>query len=455
MQKVSLPPLGGAIQVNVAAKEPPHRSWSRFKKVLIDNPKDSNLLQRQKLWNFQKLNRGAFRSQLASLPDIPYRVHTNTVEKVNAAVQADSAEQFIPGIRILYPTVFPRRDKTHDLDSDDSDDDDGNFRSDQRHKACSPIQLNADSHAVYSDDFEEDVDDPDLDFDTVVKKQNTGTMTETKKMSAKVSNKTEQRQKSVKPKTSARDKTKLPILKLPEETPRTRTASEKKTVKFESKEEQEVDTRKPSPVRKEKPLSPETPPDDVKDNPVPALQLNIPDDSGPISRPSSSSSDDSSDDVINIPSDKMGHSSHLSLDNLSILDLLSGSRTDRSRTVNKWYPLTSRDDRSRRHGGDENEANRLWFKQIVGDKEVIDTGTYDNFARTRPCADTYLDSTDSYSDMNKISARKSIDPKMYDEFPTYRQVLSKNSQAKPSTTSTPISSKGKNNKRSSVNSGKA
>ena len=456
MQGISLPPLSSSIQVSVAAREPPQRSWSRFKKVLIDNPKDSDLLHRQKLWNFQKLNRGAFRSQLASLPDIPYRVHTNNVENVSVAVQADVTKDYTVGARLLFPRLASRRDKIFSLDSDDSDDDDDIvLRADQHHKACSPINVHLIHSLDYSDDFEDDsaIDDLGLDFDSVVRKQNAGTMTETGRKATK-SPKKEKRKRTTKGRSSARSTETQSILRTNELMVFQQFPVERKMVKFYTNDvidfSNVTDKSGTTLVRKEKPLTPDAP-GRLSDRPAipPILKLDLTENDSKTSRPSTTSSNDNDDLILNIPIDKMGHSSHLSLDNLSILDILSGSKTDRSRAVNKWQPLTERLDGNRRQLGGETEANRIWFEQIVGDKEVIDTGTYHSFARTRPSVEqNYSDFNDKYTDLGKSSSRKNANGRLSDEVSSSKQTASKNGQGKLlSATSSILSNKSRSTRR--------
>ncbi|KAH3894096.1 uncharacterized protein LOC127861946 [Dreissena polymorpha] len=435
MHKVSFPPLSSGIQVSVAAREPPERSWSRYKKVLIDNPKDSNLLQRQKLWNFQKLNRGAFRSQLASLPDIPYRVHTGTVEKVSVGVQADLSNRFSQGLKIIFPNLTSQSAKIFESTSGDEDADDI-FNSDQRHKGCSPMKINEDG---YSDDFEDDsdIEDPGFEFETVVRKQNAGTMTYTNHRGDQQKRK-EKRKRTVRERNAAA-KQRSSILRTGK-TP----SSGRKNVKFSPKSRTAEDNKRnvyensSSPETDIDLSDPDVPSGEEEEEPTVIQKIeitNIERDHTISPIPSFSSGSSQLPDLkLNI-----GHTSHLSLDNVSILDYISGNRTDRSHRGNSRKAFTSREQVNSKRQVEDAMADREWFEKLVGDKDIIDTGMYNNFARVRPALEQsgHSDSNnDRSTDFIKGTPRKNFTPRSNNDFSVYKQAQPKAGQQKATPNST-------------------
>ncbi|XP_052801892.1 uncharacterized protein LOC128232409 [Mya arenaria] len=445
MQKVSLPPLRSGLQVSVAAREPPERSWTRYKKVLIDNPRDSNLLQRQKLWNFQKLNRGAFRSQLASLPDIPYRVHTNTVERVSVGVQADLTHRFNQGLRVIFPNLTAYRSWCLSEQPENDASDEG-LTSEQRNKACSPMTAHVNT-TDYSDDFEDDSSYEDLgfDFDTVVRKHNAGTMTDSKWNGERLPIHRERRKKTVRERNAAAGK--RSILKT-KKTPRPFSAT-RKNVKFNSNEntDDSQDVLEFEHPDVESAEEEETPV-------VPKIEITGLEREPPISRVSSAlsvSSSDSHGSPLTLPLGNIGHSSHLSLENLSILDYISGNNTERSYRGNGRKAYTSREEVSRGQLADR-DADRQWFEKLVGgDKEIVNVATYDNFARVRPMLESGQSDSNDKLDF-KQPLRKNQTPKLNDEFPAYRQVISKAGHPAKGVSSSPSVNRGK--RRGTFNIGK-
>lgn len=428
MQKVSFPPIRSGIHVSVAAKEPPERSWSRYKKVLIDNPKDSNLLQRQKLWNFQKLNRGAFRSQLTSLPDIPYRMQPNVVEKVNVAVQADLSARFSQNLKVIFPNLVDKRRRAslNKVESDVYDviDDQPEVKQ----------NLSADASGDYSDDFDEEsfTEDPGLEFDTVVRKKNAGTMTEDK---GNIKS-TPRREKKLK---TFRERNmytyKLPIIKQPERKT-ARVTNESKNVKFEPEiiaQDTEEERENVEPVE-----SPVLSPEEQEEVLSAVSKVEITEIPERMRVPSAESSIDSR--VPRIPLENIGPSSNSAVDPVSILDYISGGFSNRSRNSENGGK------KSKKFVSDP-EADRVWFEKIVGDKEIIDSGTYENFARSRPNAEEQTDSnTDKYTDLGKSSPRKNFTPRINDEFAVYHSVVAKSSKKQANAVNA-NAGKPKNNKR--------
>ncbi|XP_060586814.1 uncharacterized protein LOC132742412 [Ruditapes philippinarum] len=430
MQKVTFPPLRSGIHVSLAAKEPPERSWSRYKKVLIDNPKDSNLLQRQKLWNFQKLNRGAFRSQLTSLPDIPYRVQPNPVEKVSVAVQADLSTRFSQNLKVIFPNLVDKRRRAS-LNKIEI------IESDVYEVIDKPTEENMNTHASkefgdYSDDFDEDssTDDPGFEFDSVIRKKNAGTMTED------VGNvkPTMRREKKLK---TFRERNmytyKLPILKQPERKI-SRLQNEPKNVKFEHDiVSQDTDEENENVEPEELPIPSPDEPEEILSAVSKVEITEIPE-----RVPSAASSIDSR--VPRIPLENIGPSSNSALDPVSILDYISGGFSNRSRNSDNGGK------KSKKFVSDP-EADRVWFEKIVGDKEIIDSGTYENFARSRPSVEEQTDSnTDKYNDLGKSSPRKNFTPRINDEFAVYHSVVAKSSKRQANTVNTTVT-KPKNPKR--------
>ncbi|KAL4224056.1 hypothetical protein ACF0H5_017513 [Mactra antiquata] len=434
MQKLSFPPIRSGLQVTMAPKEPPERSWSRYKKVLIDNPKDSNLLQRQKLWNFQKLNRGAFRSQIASLPDIPYR-HTNPVEKVSVATQVDFTTRFSRSLRVIFPNLTNRRASFLTESSDQNVSDET-----AQDKSCSPMPEEETDMDEYSDDFEEDgieLDDTDLQLDTITRTQNAGTMTEN------LPKPKTRKRKLVREKNPYKDKN--PILSSNTSLPSI-FIHKKKSVKFDP----DVVGEEPEDKAEDKPEVAQEP-EAVKEI-IPTLPL--------VDVKEPEVERESTSDEIPFPVENIGHSSHIALDSVSILDFISGSLTDRSRNSER---IKSRDSsfmatKRRSKIYSDPEADRVWFEKLVGDKELIDSENYESFARTRPNTESQSPSNfENKIETNKVTPRKNFTPRINDEFPAYHQVVSKTASSK---NSNPMNSpsvsinKGKSQKRPPVNIGK-
>ncbi|XP_045172549.2 uncharacterized protein LOC123534387 [Mercenaria mercenaria] len=441
MQKVTFPPIRTGVHVSVAAKEPPERSWSKYKKVLIDNPKDSNLLQRQKLWNFQKLNRGAFRSQLASLPDIPYRVQPNPVEKVSVGVQADLTNRFSQNLRVIFPNLVDKR-KRSSLDQTGTETNDSSNNQTELSLKLSKPASNADD---YSDDFDEEsfYDDPGLEFDTVVRKKNAGTMTDTI-ASVKPAMKREKKLRSFRERNTSMYKYKLPILKSNEQTPRV--TREAKSVKFEREIIAQETDDEDEKVNVESAIT--TPEAEELEEILSAVsKVEITEIPERVRVPSPASSVDSR--VPKIPLENIGPSSNLATDPVSILDYISGNLSNRSRNSENGGK------KRRTKFVSDPEADRVWFEKIVGDKEIIDSGTYENFARSRPNVDDQTDSNnEKYTDLTRNSPRKNFTPRINDEFAVYHSVVAKSTK-KPSNNAPANTNKGKNLKRGLINIGKS
>lgn len=448
MQKLTFPPIRTGVHVTVAAKEPPERSWSRYKKILIDNPKDSNLLQRQKLWNFQKLNRGAFRSQLASLPDIPYRVQPNPVEKVNVAVQADLTTRFSQNLRVIFPNLSNngRRFLVNQNSSDTDDVSNDDTESKVKTSAHAP---NIDD---YSDDFDESssVEDLGLEFDSVIRKRNVGTMTDPKIVSTMpVTLKRQKKTRRLRERNQSVYRQKLSILKPTEHTHRTKV--ETKNVKFDSEViEQETDEEPEQEYAKSDspPIGPNPEPEEPAEIMTGVSKVEITEITDRVRVPSAASSTDSK--LPNIPLENVGPSSNLTSDPISILDYISGNISNRSRNS---------DTGSKRRGKivSDPDADRVWFEKIVGDKEIIDSGTYENFARSRPNTENQSDSNnDKYTDLSRPSQRKNFTPRINDEFPVYHSVLAKSPRKTPNIPNQASNiNKGRNPKRGLINIGKS
>ncbi|KAH3894101.1 hypothetical protein DPMN_018259 [Dreissena polymorpha] len=350
MQKVSFPPLRSGIIVSVAASEPPERSWSRYKEVLIDSPKDSNLLQRQKLWNFQKLNRGAFRSQLASLPDIPYRVHTGT----------------------------------------------------------------ADNEDGYSDDFDDYSDIEDPGFNSEMQ-----TTTEKGTFSKRERN--------------AAAKQRSSMLGFGKE-PHSRPSRGRTNVKFshntrlENETTQNVHEKSILPEMDKEFQGPEVELDEDEDESQVLQKLEIKN----IER------DDTLSPIPTFPSNSshlpelklnIGHTSHLYFENVSILDYISGNRTACSNRSNGREAFLARDPVFRRR--EDAEVDRELFEQVVGDKEIIDTKMYDNFARVRPAhveSGQSDSNNDRYNEFIKGTPRTKFTPRTNNDFSVYKQAQPKSGQ---------------------------
>ena len=466
MQELTLPPVNNKIYLStVSTKQPPGRSWSRYKKLLIDTPKDSNLLQRQKLWNFQKLNRGAFRSQIASLPDIPYRVHTNTVDKVSVGVQAGPYQRFNSNLRVIFPNLTSGafrflRDENSD-DDDDDDDDDGGYdgeTAETKDKACSPMHL--DESDEYSNDFESDLDDPYYEFDSVIRKKDAGTMTDVKKNMTKHNKKKERKKRTLKDRHSKREQRSILINTGKSK----RSNSAHRNVKFKDINVIDEATQTPDipdvtppiieriEIETIRPIDKDTVLPTPEPSPLPAVL------SPPVPRLESLQSE--SADFLNAPFETghIGHSSHRSLESLSVLDYLSGARTDRSRNIDSRRQLNS-DRQKDGHSKLDVDADRQWFQQIVGDKHIVDLSGYENFARVRPNLDSQSDSnTDRYTDLGKaaVSKRGGYTPRINGEPPVSKtqQYLS-GLAAKQEAALAATNVKNKPTKRTMINIGKS
>ena len=408
MQDVSqtrLPPID--IHVKKLAREPQEKSWPKFKRVLIDYPRDRNLLHRQKLWDFQKLNRGAFRSHVTSLPEIPYRVNTNKPETATVGVQSDMRMIHQAGLKLILPQIRETIQKA--LNKVDAA-----FNSERSGK-------NAVYSGIVSYDAS-DTEDPGFEFDSVKRRKNAGTMTDpTTKV---VFN---ERKKSVRRKKILKDKSVTP----------TERPSSRKIVKFADDEEEKdddsdlewldnLDIEEQERMYLEEELETEEIVDELEEQqeeeglveeqetknrePPPIDRVVI---ASRISSASSSSSSDSSN--MSFDAGNIGPSSQRSLDPLSVLDFLSGSRVADARVMNK------ENKRNRNSPNDSvrtprksklkeiptSEENRHWYQKIVGDKDIVDLTNYENFARTRPTNDSLSDSNnEKYLDLNKISSSR-------------------------------------------------
>lgn len=436
MQKFSLPPIGTGIHVTVAAKKPPARNWSKYKKVLIDNPKDSNLLQRQKLWNFQKLNRGAFRSQLTSLPDIPYRAHGHPAEKVDVGVQADLTSRFSQTLRVIFPNLankvgFRSKEKN------------SNVADDGEEKEVDDDEAPKNDGTNVRDELDE-ISDPGLDYESVVRRKNVGTMTMLQD-SFKSSE-----QKRVTPREKKVET--LPILKSNKNVYITQTPlNKKKSVKFkpdkekaDSKSESETTEQAKTEDVNVKYNELDLPKDESEEEIVavlPKVHVEITELPEKVSSPSPSSESSG----IEIPVGNVGHSSTSRSDSVNILDFISGNVTDRSRHSD--YPSSRR-----AKFITDPEADRVWFEKLVGDKEVIDSGSYDNFARLPQNIEIPSDVSNTEKiDITKSSQRKNFTPKINDEFSVYHSVLGKASN----TQNNNINKGSKNTKRGVIYVGKS
>lgn len=409
---ITLPPISSGMHINaVATREPPGRSWSKYKKVLIDNPRDSNLLQRQKLWNFQKLNRGAFRSQLTHLPDIPYRVHTNTVGKVSVGIQADFASRFSHNLRVIFPNLTVVQN--NDVRADETENDEINGEQ-QLDKACSE-----NSYDEFSDNFEDNtsVDDPGIEFDSVVRKQNASTMTDDRLMqdTTKWNKNKHSMLKSVLE--NSEEKSILKTASLEDIEPET----EKKVVKFDLVDK---DIEQKTSVIKNDSSDDEH---EEFTHAIPKVEICLVERSTQYPRTTSANSSKSEGSSVFLPNENIGHSSRISLDNLSILDFISGNISDRSKHDDNRKSQTSRDHMTKRGKSiADPKADRLWFEKIVGDKNIIDVGTYENFARKRPNTEILSDSnTDKYIEHTKVSPRRNLTTQINEELPAYQSAFSK------------------------------
>ena len=412
MQDVSptrLPPID--IHVKKLAREPPEKSWPKFKKVLIDYPRDRNLVYRQKLWDFQKLNRGAFRSHVSSLPEIPYRVNTNKPETASVGIQSDMRMLHQSGLKLILPRI--RETIQRALDKVDSAFDSENSGINSMHPVYNGIVNYVDS----------DIEDPGFEFDSVKRRKNAGTMTDpaAKKVVANRKNKTLRRKKILK------DKVVTP----------TERPSPRKIVKFaeegnEKEDDKEVDAdlewlegidiEEQEKMYLEEELEPEEleeeEEEDVKEEgkeekePPPIDKVVI----GKIETRTSSASSSSSDSRLSLDAGNVGPSSQRSLDPLSVLDFLSGSRVGDARVMNREGGTNgnSKNDfeetprRTKLKETRASEEDRQWYQKIVGDKDIVDLTNYESFARTRPTNESFSDSNnDRYVDLSKSSSRRS------------------------------------------------
>ncbi|XP_069135898.1 uncharacterized protein [Argopecten irradians] len=74
----------------------------------------------------------------------------------------------------------------------------------------------------------------------------------------------------------------------------------------------------------------------------------------------------------------------------SVWDYINGHTFGESRTVGTGKCVQSKSKFSETfERTNEPKANREWFEKVIGDKEVINTTSYENFARTKPITDTF------------------------------------------------------------------
>ena len=409
MQDVSptrLPPID--IHVKKLSREPPEKPWPKFKKVLIDYPRDRNLLYRQKLWDFQKLNRGAFRSHVTSLPEIPYRVNTNKPETANVGVQSDMRMLYQHGLKLILPKI--RQTSDNAIDKVD-------VRLNTEMTGRESGYSQQDEVVDYDDSG---IDDPGYEFDSVKRRKNASTMTDPTRQPAPSQTKRPLRRKK--------------ILKDKLETPTERPSS-RKMVKFADEDEENIDPdienmdfhleeleqqieQQSREVVEEIEVSElqNSPREPVESFEVEKLEPRI-----------SSASSSSSDSNWSLEAENIGSSSHLNLDPLSVLDFLSGSRVGDARVMlrDKRRKLDSERDynetprKSKVKTPSELDADRKWFKKLVGEKDIIDSSNYESYARTRP-NDSFSDSNEKYIDLSKNSSRRSNynTPRINGEFPS-------------------------------------
>ena len=409
MQDISptrLPPID--IHVKKMAREPPEKTWPKFKKVLIDYPRDTNLIYRQKLWEFQKMNRGAFRSHVTSLPEIPYRVNTNKPETASIGIQSDMRMMHSQGLKFILPQISRTINRiTEKLDVY------LNSANDGTENGCTQCD-------------DSDIDDAGFEFDSVKRRKNAGTMTEPY---------TQRKTNVSQIKRPARRKK---ILKDMTVTPTERPSS-RKMVKFEDEhqeneeeidlditnvQETENDTENETEEMTETRVEPEDEIDFVF-GPVEKLEINNQE-----NRSASAASSNSTTSSLSVDADNIGPSSHRGMDPVSVLDFLSGSRTTDARVMAK----DRTDKRELERDLDETprktnvkprrelDAERKWYRKIVGDKDLIDFGHYESFARVKPANDSCSDSNDKYVDLGKSTPRKSnnFTPRINNEFSPYK-----------------------------------
>ena len=403
MQDISptrLPPID--IQVKKMAREPPEKTWPKFKKVLIDYPRDTNLIYRQKLWEFQKMNRGAFRSHVTSLPDIPFRVNTNKPETASIGIQSDMRMMHSQGLKFILPQISRTINRITDrLDVYLNSANDG-----------------TESGCTQCDDS--DIDDAGFEFDTVKRRKNAGTMTEP--FSPRKTN-VNQIKRPARRKKILKDKTETP----------TERPSSRKMVKFEDdkKEKQEDDdinivqeTENGIENEKEEMLETRVKREGDTDfvfGPIEKLEINNQE-----NRSASASSSSSTTSSLSVDADNVGPSSHRGMDTVSVLDFLSGSRVIDARIMAKdrmEKREQARDlDETIRKPRREFDAERKWYQKLVGDKDLIDFGHYENFARVKPANDSCSDSNDKYVDLGKNTPRRNtiFTPRINNEFSPYK-----------------------------------
>ena len=407
MQDVSstrLPPID--IHVKKLAREPPEKAWPKFKKVLIDYPRDTNLIYRQKLWDFQKMNRGAFRSHVTSLPEIPYRVNTNKPETASIGIQSDMRMMHSQGLKFILPQISRTINRiTEKLDVYLNTDNDGEI-------GCA--QCDYDDNGI---------EDPGFEFDSVKRRKNAGTMTEPyAQRKANVN----QVKRPVRRKKILKDKTVTP----------TERPSSRKMVKFEDQKQERMDLDISNLQETEHNIENQT--EEMTENrgeaaeetdfvfgPVEKLEVKNQEPRSP-----SVASSNSSASSLSLDADNVGPSSHRGLDPVSVLDFLSGSRvgdarvmaTDRTDKRELERDLNETPRKIKVKPQHEIEAERKWYQKIVGDKDLIDFGTYENFARVKPTNDSCSDSNDKYIDLGKSTPRRSnnFTPRINSEFSPYK-----------------------------------
>lgn len=403
MQDISptrLPPID--IHVKKMAREPPEKTWPKFKKVLIDYPRDTNLIYRQKLWEFQKMNRGAFRSHVTSLPEIPYRVNTNKPETVSIGIQSDMRIMHNQGLKFILPQISRTINNiTEKLDVY------LNSANDGTETGCSQCD-------------DSDLDDAGFEFDSVKRRKNAGTMTEPF---------TQRKSNARQMKRPARKKK---ILKDKIVTPTERPSS-RKMVKFEDENRKEIyldmtnvqETENDIENETEEITEPRAEPENETDfvfGPVEKLEIN-----NQVNRSASAASSSSTASSLSVDADNVGPTSHRGMDPVSVLDFLSGSRVSDARVMaNDRMPdkqEVGRDlDETPRKPRRELYSERKWYQKIVGDKDLIDFGHYENFARVKPANDSCSDSNDKYVDLGKNTPRRSnnFTPRINNEFSPYK-----------------------------------
>ncbi|KAK3595766.1 hypothetical protein CHS0354_025398 [Potamilus streckersoni] len=343
-------------------REPPEHSWNRLQRVLIDYPRDKHLLHRQTLWNFHKINRGAFRSQVCSLPDIPFRYKRTFRDCRSIGVQTDKSEYDLDRHKFERPCLYLPR-----INEPESND----ISSPQRSirppgPLVSPEILRRTSRTSFdslSKITERDLC-IDIDTETVRKTVDSGTMTDFEPIRRK--------KKMLKTK-----KTKTPIINTQSKITNAiiidRDANgieTRKSVKFVDKMDKSTETS----------LEQEQKESEIVPTPV-------------------SMSSAHSGASANIYAENVGSSSQFTLgDPLSVVDFLSkasdGCSSDHDKSSSDKNHGAIGKKRKKYKEINYNEADRIWFEKIAGDKEVVDLSAYDNFARTRPTLETVPEMND-------------------------------------------------------------